>query len=103
MYVVGVTIWIKPGFEEKFIETVRMNHEKTRREPGNLRFDVLRHEDEPGRFFLYEVYRSRDDFAAHQQTAHYLAWKETVADWMSRPREGIKHLSLFPEDRSAAW
>jgi Uncharacterized conserved protein len=51
MYVVGVTIWIKPGFEEKFIEAVRMNHEKTRREPGNLRFDVLRHEDEPGRFF----------------------------------------------------
>jgi len=103
MYVVGVTIWVKPGGEEKFVAAAKANHENTRREPGNLRFDVLKHESEPGRFMLYEVYRTADDFAAHQKTAHYLAWKDAVADLMAQPRQGQKHWSLFPSDESGSW
>jgi autoinducer 2-degrading protein len=30
--------------------------------------------------------------------AHYLAWRERVADWMAEPRVGVKHTSLFPAD-----
>jgi len=100
MYVVCVTVWVTPGHEDTFIEATRLNHLGTRAEPGNLRFDVLRKVDEPARFFLYEVYRTQEDFAAHQQTEHYLTWKATVADWMARDREGVKHESLFPPDGS---
>ena len=52
-------------------------------------------EDEPTRFLLYEAYRIKDDFAAHQKTEHYARWKNAVADWMAQPRQGIKHNSLF--------
>jgi autoinducer 2-degrading protein len=103
MYVACVSIWLKPGFEEAFLEASRKNHEGTRREPGNLRFDVLRHEDDPLRFLLYEVYRTKEDLAVHQKTAHYLAWKETAADWMAQPRQGVKYWSLFPDDSPGAW
>ena len=98
MYVVCVTVWVKPGHEQDFVAATRENHHATRREPGNVRFDVLGKEDDPSQFFLYEVYRSRDDFAAHQKTPHYLTWKETVAPLMAQPRQGIKHLSLLPDD-----
>ncbi|MFN2155015.1 MAG: antibiotic biosynthesis monooxygenase, partial [Anaerolineae bacterium] len=94
MYVVCVTVWVKPGFEQQFIEATRDNHIDTRQEPGNVRFDVLLKQDEPTRFLLYEAYRSDEDFARHQQTAHYLKWKETVADWMQQKRQGVRHLSL---------
>jgi autoinducer 2-degrading protein len=47
---------------------------------------------------LYEVYRTPDDFAAHQKTPHYLKFKELVADWMAEPRVGVKYRSLFPAD-----
>ena len=99
MYVVCVTIWVKSGFEQKFIEATRDNHEHTRKEPGNLRFDVLQKEDEPTRFFLYEAYRTAGDFDNHKQTAHYQRWSKTVADWMAKAREGVRHASLFPTDR----
>ncbi|HNS95461.1 MAG TPA: antibiotic biosynthesis monooxygenase [Polyangiaceae bacterium] len=98
MYVVCVTIWVKPGFEEAFIEATRHNHVGTRKEPGNLRFDVLRKADEPTRFFLYEAYRTEEDFVAHQKTQHYTTWKQTVTEWMSQPRQGVRHHSLFPDD-----
>lgn len=95
MYVVAVTVWVKPGFEERFIEAVLDNARNTRREPGNVRFDVLRGEDDPSRFLLYECYHTKDDFAKHQQTEHYLRWKQTVADWMAQPRQGLKYQAVF--------
>lgn len=98
MYVVCVTIYVKPGHETEFIEATMKNANGTRTEPGNLRFDVLQANDDSTRFFLYEVYRTEEDFVAHQKTQHYLTWRETVEDWMAKKREGVKHTSLFPSD-----
>ena len=95
MYVVSVTVHVRPGFVDRFIEAALDNARNTRREPGNVRFDVSRAEDDPNRFLLYEVYHTKEDFAAHQQTPHYLRWKEAVADWMAQPRQGMKHRPIF--------
>jgi (4S)-4-hydroxy-5-phosphonooxypentane-2,3-dione isomerase len=91
MYVVAVTVFVKPDYVQQFIEATLDNARNTRREPTNIRFDVLQAEDDPSRFLLYEVYHAKEDFARHQQTEHYLRWKSTVADWMAQPRQGIKH------------
>ena len=95
MYVVSVTVHVKPEHVEPFIQATLDNARHTRHEPGNVRFDVLRAEEEPARFLLYEAYQTKDDFGKHQQTEHYLRWKQTVADWMAQPRQGVKHQSLF--------
>jgi autoinducer 2-degrading protein len=96
MYIVCVTIWVKPDHVEEFIQATAKNHQGAVKEPGCLRFDVLQAEENPSRFFLYEVYRDKADLASHQQTEHYLQWRKTVADWMAEPREGIKYQLLFP-------
>lgn len=98
MYVVCVTVQVKSGMTEPFTEVTLDNARNTRNEPGNLRFDVLRAEEDTNRFFLYEVYRQKEDFAAHQKTEHYLRWRETVVNMMAAPRQGVKHFSIFPED-----
>jgi autoinducer 2-degrading protein len=100
MFVVCVTVRVRPGREEDFVRATEVNHTGTRKEPGNVRFDVLRALDEPSRFFLYEVYRDAEAFAAHQKTEHYLLWRKTVADLMAQPRQGVKHESLFPADEA---
>jgi len=101
MYVVCVTVWVRAGFEDAFIEATYENHVGTRKEPGNLRFDVLQKADDPTQFFLYEAYKTEEDFSTHQKTPHYLAWKEAVADWMAKSRHGVRHHSLFPGN--AGW
>eukprot|EP00727_Mastigamoeba_balamuthi_P004814 m51a1_g14330 hypothetical protein (103) ;mRNA; f:114752-115132 len=95
VYVVSVSVWVKAGHEEEFRAATVANARGTRREAGNVRFDVAQAVDDPSRFLLYEVYRSPDAFAAHQQTPHYLTWKAAVADWMAQPRQGVKHNSVF--------
>ncbi len=96
MYVVCVTVQVKSGMTDQFTAATLDNAENTRNEPGNLRFDVLQAEEDTNRFFLYEVYRKKEDFAAHQKTEHYLRWRETVVNMMAAPRQGAKHYSLFP-------
>jgi autoinducer 2-degrading protein len=98
MYAVCVTVHVKPENAQDFIQATLENARQSRLEPGNVRFDVLQAETDPAQFFLYEVYREKEDFARHQQTAHYLRWKETVAPWMAVPRQGVRHVSLFPSD-----
>ncbi|MBI4574400.1 MAG: antibiotic biosynthesis monooxygenase [candidate division NC10 bacterium] len=97
MYVVCVTVHVTPEHIQPFIQATLENARQSRHEPGNARFDVLQAEADPAQFFLYEVYREKDDFARHQMTPHYLRWKEAVAPWMAVPRQGVRHVSLFPE------
>jgi autoinducer 2-degrading protein len=98
MYVVCVTVFVKPEDVNDFIEATKDNASNTHNEPGNVRFDVLQAVDEPSKFFLYEVYKAEEDFKSHQQTQHYLRWRETVADMMAQPRQGVKHYNVFPSD-----
>ncbi|MGN1345357.1 MAG: antibiotic biosynthesis monooxygenase [Eubacteriales bacterium] len=81
-----VYVDVLPECVDAFTEITRYNHENSRREPGNLRFDVLHANSDPTKFILYEVYADADAAAAHKETEHYKKWKETVAPMMASPR-----------------
>ena len=99
MHVTLVHVQVKPEHVADFVEATRRNHEDSIREAGNRRFDVLQSAEDPARFVLYEAYASAEDAAAHKRTAHYLAWRDTVAEWMAAPRQGVLYHGLFPVER----
>ena len=96
MYVTLVHVHVKPEHVADFIESIRVNHEHSVLEPGNLRFDILQSVDDPTRFIAYEAYRDEASAKAHKDTAHYVAWRQEVADWMAEPRQGVLYDGLFP-------
>ena len=96
MQVTIVHVQVKPEHIDEFIQATRANHLASIDEPGNLRFDVLQSAEDPARFVLYEAYHTAGDAAAHKQTAHYLSWRETVAEWMAEPRQGVAYNGLLP-------
>lgn len=98
MHVTFVHVHVKPEHIEDFITASKANHQASIQEAGNRRFDVLQSPDDAAHFVLYEAYLSAEDAALHKQTAHYLAWRDTVADWMATPRQGVPFNGLFPEN-----
>jgi (4S)-4-hydroxy-5-phosphonooxypentane-2,3-dione isomerase len=98
MHITLVYVQVKPADIDNFIAATRLNHEASAQELGNCRFDVLQSPENPSHFILYEAYASAEAAAAHKQTAHYLAWRDTVADWMAEPRQGIRYEGLFPQE-----
>jgi len=97
MHVTLVHVQVKPEHIADFIAATQANHCASLREPGNCRFDVLQSPDNPGQFVLYEAYLDAEAAAAHKATAHYLVWRDAVADWMAEPRRGVRYDGLFPK------
>lgn len=98
MLIVLVHVHVKPDCVEDFREASLENARNSIQEPGIARFDVLQDNDDPNRFILNEVYLDADAPAAHKETAHYAAWRDTVADMMAEPRRAVKLTNHFPED-----
>jgi len=96
MLVTLVHVHVQPECLEDFVAATRLNHEASIREPGNRRFDVLQDPTDAGHFILYEAYATAEDAAAHKQTTHYAAWRDTVADMMAEPRQGVPMTGLYP-------
>ncbi|MBW3622126.1 MAG: antibiotic biosynthesis monooxygenase [Armatimonadetes bacterium] len=97
MYVVSVSIKVKPERIEDFKAATRRNHEGSVREPGCLRFDVLQNAEDETHFMLYEVYRTPEDFEAHKQTPHFFQWRDAAEPMMAEPRTRNLLYSLFPD------
>jgi quinol monooxygenase YgiN len=98
LYAVHVDVRVKAEAVDRFRAATAENAANSLREPGVVRFDVMQSTDDPTRFVLVEVYRDAQGAAAHKETAHYLKWRDAVADWMAEPRSGRKYVNAFPED-----
>jgi autoinducer 2-degrading protein len=101
MQIALVHVNVKLKFVEAFKQATIENASNSLQEPGIERFDVIQQTDDPTKFILVEVYKTSEAPAAHKETAHYLRWRDTVADMMAESRQGVKYTTIFPED--ANW
>ncbi|HEX9872154.1 MAG TPA: putative quinol monooxygenase [Candidatus Tectomicrobia bacterium] len=97
-----VTIKIKPGYRDAFVESLLDDARgSVNNEPGCLRFDVLQDNADPNRIFLYEVYKDEQALEAHRQTPHFQKWREAVKDWFDGELQLQVCSTVFPTEQ--AW
>ncbi len=101
MLIAIINVHVKPEAIEPFKAASLDNASHSIKEPGVIRFDVYQQTDDPTRFVLLEVYKTEADPARHRETAHYLRWRETVADLMAEPRSRATYQAVFPAE--AEW
>ena len=70
---------IKPDRVEEFLKVIEADAKGSRDEPGCLRFDVLRDNDNPNRFFFYEAYESMEAVDVHKSMPHFALWTDFKA------------------------
>lgn len=99
MHILHVQLHVKPEHLEEFIQATNENAASSRKEPDNVRFDVLQQADDATRFALVEVYRTPEGHASHRDTPHYNAWQTKVADWMVEPRSRVIYKNISPPDQ----
>lgn len=99
MYCLLVRIRVKDGYVDRFREAMLGDAVgSVEKEPGCLRFDIIRAEDSQSTLYLYEVYRDKASYNRHQTTPHFTKWKNTTADWLASPVEVMQGESIFPDD-----
>jgi quinol monooxygenase YgiN len=100
MNIVLVHVHVKPEMIDAFKQATIENAKSSVKEEGIARFDVIQQVDDPTRFILVEVYLTDRAPTTHKETAHYLKWRDTVADMMAEPRQGIKYSNIYPDDKN---
>jgi quinol monooxygenase YgiN len=70
-FVLAVTWVAKPGEEAAVERILRTMTPLTRAERGCVQYVAHRSPDEPGRFFLYEVYEDEVAFTQHGESDHF--------------------------------
>ena len=86
MIILHVTVQVKPEHVSEYLEAVRHDAEHSEKdEPGCLRFDVVRDNDDPDHYLFYEVYRDDDAFATHRDSDHFARWREAADVCLSEP------------------
>jgi len=98
MLILHVFVHVKPEFIDAFKAASVENARNSILEPGVARFDVLQQDGDAARFVLVEVYRTAEGPARHKETAHYQAWRDTVAPMMAEPRSSVKYANVFPPE-----
>lgn len=63
----------------------------TRKEPGNLRYDLMRRADGAPGFELFESYTDAAAIQAHRDSEHYTAFRAKVGAWLAAPPD-VKEL-----------
>src|SRR3954471_15871248 len=90
MFIVLVKVQVKPELVGEFKTAILKNATlSVERDPGCVRFDVLQQEDDPTRWYFYEVYEQEQAWIDHRSSAHFLAFKD-VGDRAIVTREVTK-------------
>jgi (4S)-4-hydroxy-5-phosphonooxypentane-2,3-dione isomerase len=64
-----------PGKRQELIDLLRWSGEVGRdQEPGTLRFEFYQDPEDENRLYVYEAYRDRAAFEAHQQNEPFKRW-----------------------------
>ena len=71
-----VDIDVHPDRVDEFLKVAEADAVGSRKEPGCLRFDVLRASDSETRFLFYEAYTSADAVAEHKAQPHFKLWTD---------------------------
>ena len=93
-----IDVQVKPESIEEFERISVENRKGSMKEPGVLRFDVLRSDKDPQQFILYEVYRDEQATLDHKETEHYKRWREAAEPMMARRRPSISCTPISPTD-----
>jgi autoinducer 2-degrading protein len=96
MIAIWVKVRVKPEGRERFLKAIEFDAIASERdEPGCLRFNVLRDQNDENLYYFYEVYRDAAALEAHRAAPHYEVWR-AAADTLDGAPEAIRCQSVFP-------
>lgn len=95
MYLVLVSLMVRPKYLEAFlVATLEMAHESLK-EDGVRRFEVIRQENDPSHFILSKTFNGRGDYDFHLTTPHVQAWQKTVRPMLVKAMQQDSYTQLF--------
>jgi quinol monooxygenase YgiN len=85
MFALFVEMEAKPAFTAELEECLHLLVEHARHEPGTLHYALHRHQDQPGLFLLYELYKDRGAWDEHMRFEPVAALLKRIEALLTAP------------------
>jgi autoinducer 2-degrading protein len=72
---------ILPEHLDDYVTNMRVCAEKSNKEPGCLRYEVMQDTNDPTMMCLFQVFKDADAYQSHQDTEHHIAWANMSRGW----------------------
>ena len=96
MLAMWVTVRVNAAERERFLQAIEADAIGSERyEPGCLRFNVLRDQQDPNIYYFFEVYRDEATLEAHSAAPHYAVCR-AAADTLDGPAQATCCDPVFP-------
>ncbi len=96
MLAMWVKVRVKAAERERFLQAIEADAiDSERDEPGCLRFNVLRDQQDPNVYYFFEVYRDEAALEAHRAAPHYAVWRG-ASDTLDGPAQATRCDPAFP-------
>jgi quinol monooxygenase YgiN len=91
MYHIAVYFDVQPEHRQDFINAaIKDGQDSGANEPGTLRFELIRDDSDPNRFYLNEGYESEEAFDTHASGEHFKAFFAEITPYAQGPTWLIK-------------
>jgi autoinducer 2-degrading protein len=93
-----VKVRVKPTERDRFLKAIEADAVGSERdEPGCIRFNVLRDQQDENVYYFFEVYRDATALEAHRAAPHYAIWS-AAADTLDGAPEVARCTPVFPAE-----
>lgn len=89
--VIVAHVTVKPDFKDEMLKAFEAVVEGTRKEPGNISYILYQDVNDPLKFTFVEIWKSQAAIEAHNNSAHFQAFAQTVAGKADLDVRTMKH------------
>lgn len=87
MMIIHAHLQVKPDQEQAFLNESKTLIEASRKEQGNIQYDLMKSVEQEGHFTMVEVWKDAQAIEAHNSSEHFTAFSKKAAGFMSAPIE----------------
>lgn len=85
----------KPQQREALLAALEKNVRESRKEPGNVSFEVFEDITTPGIFYLIEDWRNKEAIEAHRESSHFKEYMQEAQNFLEqRTAVYASHVSM---------
>lgn len=85
MMIIHAHLQVKPDQEQAFLNESKILIEASRKEQGNIQYDLMKSVEQEGHFTMVEVWKDAQAIEAHNTSEHFTAFSKKAAGFMSAP------------------
>ncbi|PKG24854.1 putative quinol monooxygenase [Niallia nealsonii] len=85
MIIIHAAMTVKEDKQDEFLQEVQQLVEDTKKEAGNITYQLLKNTSETNVYTMVEVWKDMEAVASHNKSEHFVGFTQKARDFLAAP------------------